>query len=81
MRKILIFGLIALGLTSCGDELQLGDLVYVTTEGGFTTPVEVIFGKVVVYEAGRVIVKTCDGQYVATAYGSTYLARNGEVCR
>jgi hypothetical protein len=57
MRKLLILGLIALGLTSCGPEV--GQNVYVGAKGGPTLLGAVVAGG---YARDYSVVRLCDGQ-------------------
>jgi hypothetical protein len=72
VKKLLIIGLIALGLTSCLDK---GDFVYVRSDEGTK------FGYIIgINSTGLIFVRLCDGTIVSASSGYMAEANDGEVC-
>lgn len=73
MKKFIIIGVMALGLTSCG--IDEGDFVYVRGD------TETLFGYVITKNFNVTFVKLCDGRVVSASEGYMAEAPDGEVCQ
>jgi D-tyrosyl-tRNA(Tyr) deacylase len=83
VKKFIIFGLIALGLTSCAEDVKVGDYVYARKFNGMLSDDTAIFGKVVSKQEWGVqtIVETCNGEFFFIDNDKLSLDISGKTCK